>query len=396
MYNAATYHIGNIEARKAEEPNPVIQQDCGVCNVAQTPKRCTGGKQGQAQGCASATTADAFLKTRFFPLIVEPPKEVITGRKAQKTERDILLSLSKLSAHFGIEILPITDYPFPYNISLALWDAEKKLKKKVVCYESLTLVQEKKTTFIQCNQRYDMGANIYHIPVLPLYRMLNSKTDRKAALLLLSVCSYLYHSADVPYYSHPASYIYDQYEMTREWVENDFEDDDSRSNYLKDFEVVDFIGDCIGKKIGNLKTLHFLEQRLANFKPHNEFEKEVQKIAAESLALYQGYPDQGIFRNAEGSQLSSEDMYEYYEEYEHITMQKLISFVAETESYLYQTLFEGLNNEFQEYTATEEPIVKIQFKGKVPKNKDLNFECRLFDLIGDLSVLLSDYKKQKP
>ena len=76
-------------------------------------------------------------------------------------------------------------------------------------------------------ERYNTGAMLYYIPVIPLYQMLRNKRRNKTGLLLLSVCTYLYRIADIPYYRQEGSYLYWIYEMLTEWLEQDEEVDDN-------------------------------------------------------------------------------------------------------------------------------------------------------------------------
>jgi len=73
-------------------------------------------------------------------------------------------------------------------------------------------------------------------------------------------------------------------------------------------------------------------------------------------------------------------------------MQKYISFIADTKGWLYESLSDSINNEFNEYGAIEEPTITKQFDGIEITTNNLDFENRLFVLLDDLCTLLHNYK----
>ena len=72
-------------------------------------------------------------------------------------------------------------------------------------------------------------------------------------------------------------------------------------------------------------------------------------------------------------------------------MDKYISFCAELKGELFQTLFETVNTEFQEYTVMEEPIISKKFDGSNITEHNLDFENRLFPLIEELIYILNGF-----
>lgn len=90
-----------------------------------------------------------------------------------------------MAEHYNIEPAQTKQFAYPYNMALEMTDVEEKLKSKV-----LELSEE------PCNT----GATLFSIPFSPLYRLMNDKNKKVNAQLLLSVCAYLYHIADIPYY----------------------------------------------------------------------------------------------------------------------------------------------------------------------------------------------------
>ena len=112
-------------------------------------------------------------------------------------------------------------------------------------------------------------------------------------------------------------------------------------------------------------------------------------MAQKTLAIYREYPDASIFRNA--SSMFDED--EEYLEDQIIPMEKYISFYADNKGWLAETVFESVNNQFQEYSETQEPALIQCFDGQKNETKDLAFEERLFELLHDLTDLIYDYRQ---
>ena len=218
--------------------------------------------------------------------------------------------------------------------------------------------------------------------------MLHDPKRKKTAQLLISVCSYLYHIADIPYYRQENTYLYWMYEMMADWVEQDDETDETESckSELKQAEEV---GDKIEQKLFNRINLQVFEQRLNSFKSLDAFDQECMQVARDAFALFTEYPTAGIFRNAP---ISEQDPDNDDCDNETIGMEKYISFIADTKGWLYESLSDSINNEFNEYGIMEEPVICKHFDTSEITAESLDFENRLFPLLNDLCELLYEYK----
>ncbi len=293
-----------------------------------------------------------------------------------------------MARHYQIEPMQTKGFGFPYNITLSMWDMEAKVKCINPNWDGYKLVQDTKKNFLVTEERYNTGTTLYYIPVVPLFRMLYDKKRKHAAQLLLSVCSYLYHIADIPYYRQEDSYLYWLYETHKDWMEQDEETDDTQT-YLSDFIRAEYVGDRIEQKLFNRNNLTFFEHRLNHFKSHTPFEQECWQVANNAFALYTEFPTASIFRNAP---MTEQDPYndEGYEN-ETIGMEKYISFIADTKGWLYESLSDSINNEFNEYGTTDEPTIRKNFDGSKVTQDNLDFENRLFALMDDLCTVLCNY-----
>lgn len=381
MNYATQHHIGNFRNARTTTTTAIAPPIERVRKLDAKAKGCKRGAERQTQISTDSHVADGFLKCTFLPKLKET-KTVQACRKSDRTERDFFQSLSKLAEHYHTEPMQTRQFPYPYNMALAMSDMEEKLKQKVLDWEEIRLVQDSKKTYFVSEERYNTGATLFYIPVASLYRMLHDRKRKRNAHLLLSVCAYLYHIADIPYYRQEASYLYWMYEMMNDWVEQD-EETDETAVYLAEIKQAEYIGDFMEQRMYNLINLTVFEQRINGFKAKDDFDAECLTVAKEAFALYQTYPNENVFRNAKpNGEASEEDMENI------IGMEKYISFYADHKGWLNETLIESVNNEMQEYAQMEEPIIQKQFDGRDITANNLCFENRLFELLHRLSDIL--------
>lgn len=384
MNYAQTYPIGNdynTRTAKATAIAPTVKR---VRKLDAKAKRCKRSTQRQTQVSSNSDVANGFLKCSFLPKLKET-KAVQAYRKSDKTERDFFQSLSKLAEHYNIEPAHTKQFSYPYNMALAMADVEEKLKSKVLDWEEIRLVQDSRKTYFVSEERYNTGSTLFYIPVSPLYRLLQDKKRRANAHLLLSVCAYLYHIADIPYYRQEASYLYWMYEMMNDWVEQDDYTEETQG-YLSEIKEAEFIGDFIEQRIYNRINLTVFEKRIEKFKVKNEFDRECLAVAKEAFSLYLTYPNENVFRNAKpNGEASEEDMDNV------IGMEKYISFYADHKGWLNESLIESVNTDIQEYGQMEEPIILKQFDGRDITANNLCFENRLFQMLHNLSDILHQF-----
>ncbi|SEH59121.1 hypothetical protein SAMN02927937_00358 [Paenimyroides aquimaris] len=381
MNYAQTYPIGNYYNTRTAKATTIAPPVKRVRQLDAKTKGRQRSTERQTQVSSNSDVANGFLKCTFLPKLKET-KTVQACRKSDKTERDFFQSLSKLAEHYNIEPAQTKQFTYPYNMALAMADVEEKLKSKVLDWEEIRLVQDSKKTYFVSEERYNTGATLFYIPVSPLYRLLHDKKRKANAHLLLSVCAYLYHIADIPYYRQEASYLYWMYEMMNDWVEQDDYTEETEV-YLSEIKQAEFIGDFIEQRIYNRINLTVFEQRIEKFKVRNEFDRECLAVAKEAFSLYLTYPNESVFRNAKpNGEASEEDMDNI------IGMEKYISFYADHKGWLNETLIESVNTDIQEYGQMEEPIILKQFDGRDITANNLCFENRLFQLLHNLSDIL--------
>ena len=383
MNYATQYHIGNNQHTRTETTTAVTPTVGRVRKLATKTKGRKPSAERQTEIRTNSNATNGILKCTFLPKL----KIAQSVQACQKTERDFYKSLSRLAEHYSIEPMQTKDFDFPYNITLSMWDMETKVKRTNINWDSFKLVQDSKKTFFVSEERYNVGTTLYYIPIAPLFKMLKDPKRKKTAQLLISVCSYLYHIAQIPYYRQEESYLYWLYEMMNDWVEQDEEMEETES-YKSELRNAEYIGDRIEQKLFNRTNLKVFEQRLNRFKSVDMFDKECWQVACNAFALCTEYPNTTIFSNAT---LPEKDPYDN-DENEIIGMEKYISFIADTRGWLYESLSDTINNEFNEYGAMEEPTISKRFDGSEIPTANLDFENRLFGLLNDLSGILYKYK----
>ena len=384
MNYATQHHIGNYQNTRTATTTAIAPP---IKRVRQLDAKTKGRKpsaERQAEISTDSNATNGILNCTFLPKLKTAP----SAQACKKTERDFYKSLSRLAEHYSIEPMQTKDFDFPYNITLSMWDMETKVKRTNINWDSFKLVQDSKKTFFVSEERYNVGTTLYYIPIAPLFKMLKDPKRKKTAQVLLSVCSYLYHIADVPYYRQEDSYLYWLYETHKDWVEQDEETDETET-YRSELRNAEYIGDRIEQKLFNRSNLKIFEQRLNRFKSLDTFDRECWQVACNAFALCTEYPKATFFRNAP---LPEEDPYDDDYETEAIGMEKYISFIADTKGWLYESLSESINNEFNEYGKMEEPTICKAFDGSKITQGNLDFENRLFELLDDLSYLLYNYK----
>lgn len=382
MNYATTYDIGYDTITQRTNAKAIAQTVKRVRKLDAKGKGCKSNPQGQTEIRTTKPIANGFLRHAFLPKLEETEAAQGFEDKA-KLERDFYKSLSQLTKHYCIETKKSRDYAYPYNIAIALSDVKEQLKIKNSDYQNIRLVYHEGSSFFAKEIKYDTGVMLYYIPVTPLYMMLKDSRHKHSAQLLLSVCSYLYFIADIPYYRQENCYLFGMYEMIVDWqIENEEEADFA---ILNEYRKSNYIGDAIEYKIRNSNNLSWFESRLLKFRSKCSFDDECLQVAKKAFNLYKEYPKVPIY--SKFSSVVHKDENEVYE----ISLDKYVSFYASGNGRLSDLLFENVNNELQEYSFIDEPIIYQPLDGRHIEGNNFSFEERLFSLIEELATILNNY-----
>ncbi len=175
------------------------------------------------------------------------------------------------------------------------------------------------------------------------------------------------------------------YEMLKEWILYDEENEDT-SSCISEIELAEWIGERMEQKIFNHNNLNRFKERLENFKIRDDIDHDCFMLSSRAFELYEQFPREKIYRNAQPTgEVDDEDMDNV------VRMEKYLSFCADTKGWLFDNLFESVNNELQEYGQMEEPAILKRFDGGSISEKNLDFENRVFALMEDLIYILNNF-----
>jgi len=338
-------------------------------------------KQISTGGCA----AHGFLRTTFMPLLEEDEAAYCYSNCAD-IERDFYQSLSQVANKHNIQLVQSQLFDYPYNIAIALANLEGQLHGKIADGNEYRLIHHEGSTFFAQEQRYNTGSTLYYIPIAPLFMMLNDRRRRRTAHLLLSVCCYLYRIADIPYHRQEGSYLCGMYETLLEWNKEQYPEGDP--DFQREYRNAEYIGDIMAKKLCNPMNLNWFTRRLKNFKCEDSFDNECDRITRAVYELYSEYPTTPL------DQKFHSDSDRDYEGYT-VSLDKYISFYAGGRGELAESLLDTINSDLQEYGSIDEPLIYVPIDGRIIEGNNLDFEEKLFRLIGDLATLLYDYEQNR-
>lgn len=394
MKYATKNYIGknkNSRKTKAKTTAPTVRR---IFGLDETRQKRFGNTERPTEISSDKPTSDGFLKCTFLPKLkkndfqksISSEKSLIQiQRENAKLESDFYQSLSQMAVHYRLNPMTTRHFGYPYNIALAIDDIQKQLKNKVRDWEEIRLIEEKGKTYFTSEERYNTGVILYYIPIIPLYRLSKNPKRKQSVQLLQSVCSYLYHIVKIPYYRKQDSYLFWMYDMVEEWLTSDDENEETPI-YLSEIKQAEQLGDFMEQKIYNQYNLIRFKDHLKSFIAKDRYDNDCFMLARKIFSLYQQYPNATIYQN-----LQSNTETEEYESDTVVSMDKYVSFCSEAKGLLFQTLFEAVNSDLQEYATMQEPRVIKKFDGRNITNNNLDFENRLFPLIEELIYILNNF-----
>lgn len=340
---------------------------CSLRKGAKTPKR------------AGSTIADDFLRQRFTPYVAQP----IAG-SCRKMERDFFTSLSNLCGLYGMAEWEYSDYCYPLNITIAYKETTKRLEamdKEL----RLAIVLENRKVTLATYKELNSRNRLYYIPVKPLFDLFKQEQSKELSALLLSVFAYLYRILRVPLYSHPYSYLNGVYEILWEYcTEDDLYERETVAEYIQTIRLAIRCGGKLYKKIRGAKNLSLFGERIKQFKPQSNQEREIKKVAKAFYRLYQQFPERSLSDNLNTDLLNPEAEYRiYFEQY--------LSFIWDTNDCLIENIIEHINCDLQEAEEEEDPCsIQLFHEPQNSATFDLSFEKKAFEWIDELAYLLTN------
>lgn len=384
MYQHHAIQQGLESASKTGTLRRGNQQNARPCR---NPKR-------QTEASTPVLSGNGFLNTQFPPLMgIIPELQAKT-----RIEQDFYSSAENLCKLYGIGFNGFASLEFPLNIlrTFEYLQAEVNMIDTDTELRLVTDGGKGRAAFLASLQTYDTKHTLYYLPVEPLHNMIQSGRNKRTAKLLLSVLSYFYQVAEVPYFGRNDCYISYVYDMIFDWTLDSAYDEDEEytEDITNEIYHIGGAGTCFLRQLADRQNLDLLLWRIAGFKPRNKEEKALLNLAKRVEVLMLNYPDRSIMDSIYGGMFtkSVEDL----EDRRSISADQYISFIWSNNDSFFDQLMDSVNAELNEFGAIDEPV-SLQFfdVSQSAVYHDLTFEAEFFDLLNELSDTLNDFNHEK-
>lgn len=329
------------------------------------------------------THRNGFLKHRFLPFWHY-------GENRERAVREFQNSLTNLCSHYGIQLPETANGDFPQNIyqtQQAVNDKVKHIDNKLSC---IIAKDDNHIATLATVRRFDTGMTLYYIPVRPLWNWVQCSQSQPLAELVLCIFAYLEQVVKIPFYTEQDSYLASQYETLEQWVNDDWqEDEQGREQQLDEFYKMQNAGLKMYAQIIKPQRLTDFEHVVQSFQVKEKWQSDWQEIAMKFLELYKAYPERSVFDNIYPDLLDTKGD-------DRIHADWYISFYWSGNDCFQDCLFDMIDNHFQEIAYMDEPAQVTLFDNPPAiTTPDFDFETRLFDLLNELSRLLSPYDHEQ-
>lgn len=383
MKNVQNHSRHNQTSKKYRQAAALLQPIQVHTVDANSQGRKRGKKRITTTGTQEPIT-DNFLKCRFLPKLCVS-KSLPKKFNSEKVELTIQQSFSFLQKQYNVELSSYPGISYPYNVALTFQEAIQKNNELDWGWDAVRIIEEDGEIFLRAEEKMPIGNTLYYISVCGMYSLLKRPRFRKGAVLLLSVCTYLFRVAQVPYYREEDSAIYYEYTWFQEIMEEEKDEHDPED--AAEPQRAEWIGDLMQKRISNRKNLDFFAQRITRFLARNEYEAACLKVAKIAFDLYQEFPTESLFRNVN---CAIDEEGNYSEEFH---MEKYVAFVADTEGWLYNMLFRSVNDDAANFEL-QVPTIYYCFNG-TNATGTFELEIRILELMEELATTIETWRKQE-
>lgn len=307
----------------------------------------------------------------------------------RSAEQEFFVSLENLCSLYGWIRPDVSGLSFPDNIHEAY--------KKVVAQQSRAFDLEVK--ICQDNEHdcclataktFDTGYHLYYIPVRAVWKMRDVKDEQCRYQLLITVFAYFYQVAGIPFYNEPGT-IEGNYDTIKSWLddEDDEQEEPFRKRQGEELKLLKQAGDILQPEIKKPFSLKQLEACLASYQQEEKRDTQLIEVVCELIKLIKDYPKRVIRETMYYEDEKGDNDTIYWEQY--------ISFYWSGEDCLSETVYQMVNDEFQEMGDQEEPM-NLQWFDKPQENAChvFDYEPRLLSLIDRLAEILNDYDYEEP
>lgn len=382
-YQSSNHCIGRTKRRTIA----AISSAGSICKGVKSTQRWQQSNSRRAAVSSGIDASAAFVKEVFIPkldtatFLIQKKLEI-----SKSMNREFIDSLHLVKDHYGLSFSNSKTGNYSFNWLVDFENAQVAVKSKADI--ELQIIRDRSgNVAIQAKQYYNTGRCLYYMPVMPLYRFLKDRkfrSSRPAVLVLLSACCYLFKCAGVPMFTDDYSYIAFEYDALLNWYEEDEETEYRRSS-LKELEDIMVIGTMMEQKFYNENNLKYLEERIGNLKPQDQFDHYCLSIGKKALDLYINHRDKSVFRNAAITDFDTCDRDDVTQ------MDQYISFIGTSSGGIYDMLFDMINNELAEHSKIQEPEITTLFNGEPVLADGFEFEDLVFGLMDDVCTVLNNY-----
>ncbi|PSK90852.1 hypothetical protein [Taibaiella chishuiensis] len=347
------------------------------------PEKCKRNKARTATERTNLFVADALLKTQFLPIV----KDSGQLENFQQKEKDFFSSFHNITTFYKIPKANFKSVAYPYNVALAHQHVNTCLSQ-LRCHDQVIIVAtDANPCCLATVKSYNTNRTLYYIPLSPLVDLQRNPAKHQQYNLLLSVYAYLFQVVRLPSYQSD-DYMSGCHEMLKEWVVSDPDEweDDSFENAMSEFKMAEYFGERLRKQMKHPYHLAKMKERIESIIPRSEWDLELVNVAESAHLLYVDFPKRTFYENI------VPDLFSYDED--NVTCaDQYLSFIWSAKGWLYDQVVEYVNSATQEDNYLEEPMLVSLFNSKTPTVSDnLEFEKRLFDLLGDIIDLTYLFK----
>jgi hypothetical protein len=361
-----------------------------TASIIRQPRRAVRSSAGRKGSTAkpikkrtAGTHRNGFLNHSFNPFWG------IAFKDWMLAEREFFVSLENLCSLYGWIKPDVSGLSFPDNIHEAY--------KKVVAQQNrafdleVKICQDKEhDCCLATAKTFNTNYHLYYIPVRAVWKMRGVKDEQCQYQLLIAVFAYFYLVAGIPFYNEPGT-IDGNYDTIKNWLdeENDEQEEPFRERQRNELKLLKLAGDVLQPEIQRTFSLKELETCLANYQQGENCDTQLIEVVYEIIKLIKDYPKRAIKETMHYEDEKGDNDTIYWEQY--------ISFYWSGEDCLSETLYQMVNDEFQEMGYQEEPM-NLQWFDK-PQEKAchvFDYEPRLFSVINRLAELLNDYDYEEP
>lgn len=341
--------------------------------------RCKSGTAKPPKKRTTGTHRNGFLTHSFTPFY-----SVACGNW-EAAEQKFFTSLDNLCRFQGWAVPDVSGLAFPQNVKKAMQMLKEKEKS------DLTILLLQDTNYSAClatSKTFNTNYRLYYIPVRPLYQLQGDKDGQSLYDLTAVIFGYLYQVCGVPYFTEPG-YMDNEYDCIQNWIDEEDDEDEREFRQIQkmDLKLKQTAGEQLLEIIKQPYSLKRFGDCIQQFQAaggdllgsaYKEAAMEIWKLASD-------YPQRKIRDSMH---------YEFNEDADsdQIYWENYISFYWSGNDSLNETLYDMVNNEFQEMGYQEEPMA-FQYFDTPQENTsyDFDFEARLFALFNRLTELLNDY-----